>query len=70
MLVRERREYTGLTPYHCTFKNPLWVGAGTEMRTQYLPDHLSDDIATAPSGPVDRVNFRDVLYYCTAGVFY
>ena len=21
-------------------KNPLWVGAATEMRTQYLPGHL------------------------------
>ena len=21
------------------FKNPLWVGAGSEMRSQYLPDH-------------------------------
>ena len=30
-------------PTHWTFKNLLWVGAGTEMRSQYLP---ADDMAT------------------------
>ena len=35
---------SGLKPTHWTFKNPLWVGTGTEMRTQ------CDDIATAPFG--------------------
>ena len=27
------------TPTHWVFKNPLWVGDSTEMRTQYLPAH-------------------------------
>ena len=34
---------------HWVFKNLLWVGAGTEMRTQYLPVVKLD---TAPSGCV------------------
>ena len=34
-----------------TLKN-VWVGVGTEIRTQYLPAYLADDIATAQMGPV------------------
>ena len=33
-------------------KNPLWIGAGTEMRTPIPTSKLADDLATAPSGPV------------------
>ena len=36
---RERRGCSGLTSTHWAFKNPLWVGDGVEMRTQYLPAH-------------------------------
>ena len=37
-----------------SLKTPLWVGgADTKMRTQYLPAPLTDDITTAPSGPVN-----------------
>ena len=37
-----------------SLKTPLWVGgADTEMRTQYLPAPLADDITTAPSEPVN-----------------
>ena len=36
--VSEKEEgCSGLTPTHRAFKNSLWVGTGTEMRTQYLP---------------------------------
>ena len=41
-------------PTHWAFKNLLWVGAGTEMRTQYLP-------ATAPLGPVDWVRDQSLI---------
>ena len=33
------RGCSGFTPTHWNFKNPLWVGADTEMGTQYLPAH-------------------------------
>ena len=33
-------------------KTRAGFGADTEMRTQYLPAHLADDITTAPSEPV------------------
>ena len=45
----KKRGYSGLTPTHRAVKNSLWVLAGIEMRTQYLP---GDDFATEQSGPV------------------
>ena len=36
--VRVRRMCSGLTPIQRAFKTPLWVGSGTEMRTQNLRD--------------------------------
>ena len=36
-----------------SFKNPFLIGAGTEMRTQWV-----DDLNTAPSGLVVRVKIR------------
>ena len=35
----EKRGCSGLTLTHWAFKSPVWVGAGTEMRTHYLPAH-------------------------------
>ena len=35
----EKRGCSGHTPTNLAFKNLLCVGAGTEMRTQYLPAH-------------------------------
>ena len=48
-----------LTSNHWAFKNPLWVGAGTEMRTQYLP---ANDIASASSGPISASYVKTVIY--------
>ena len=40
LVVNElKRGCNGLTPTHWAFKTPLWVGAGTEMRTQYPSTH-------------------------------
>ena len=48
-------------PTHWAFKNLLWVGAGIESRTQYLP-------ATAPSRPID-FNFDAVFNVILNNVF-
>ena len=45
---------SGLTPTHWAFKNLIWVGAGTKMRTQYLPAH---DMTTVLTGTVKFVCF-------------
>ena len=46
-----------------------WVGAGTEMRTQYLTSPLSDDSATVPSRPVKKKKrfwaTKEMLYLTT-----
>ena len=35
-------------------KNLLWVGAGTEMRTQYLTTPLTNDLATTMESSVTK----------------
>ena len=71
--MRKKRGCSGLTPTYWIFKNQLWVGAGTEMRTQYLPAHclMTWSCATRANVMVDSLcyfSFQPVLHgWCSKG---
>ena len=64
LAVNEREEgVVALHPPIGSLKKLLWVGAGTEIRTQYL---LADDTHTAPSGPVCEMSYLSNFFMFVA----